>query len=57
MISQIYNNEVKGLAVKLFELIKKERSEESNESVNKSLEGYLTLLKHMISQEPQKVQS
>ena len=43
--------------MKLFDLIKKEKAEESNEVSNKSLEGYLNLLKHMISLENQQVQT
>jgi hypothetical protein len=57
ILSQVYKTEVKGLVVRLFELIKKERSEDSNEAINKALEGYLTLIKHLISLEDQKVQN
>lgn len=42
---------------RLFALIKHEQVEESNESTNKALEGYLTLLKHVICLEDQKIQN
>lgn len=45
---KVYRNELRGLVSKLFDLIKKEKAEEGSEAVNKSLEGYLTLLKHLI---------
>jgi hypothetical protein len=49
----VYHTQAKGLVFKLYELIKKEKPEESTENVNKALEGYLTLLKHFISLENQ----
>ena len=48
VLEGLVKGELKGLGQKLFELLKKERSEESNDHASKSLEGYLILLKHFV---------